>query len=159
MREMLVLLSAAMALSPYQGPPGGADAGKLITLDRDVQQAMVRGNVSFLSRALARDFKFTHADGFVQTKSDVIRLARRTPRYYLRRDVIDPTVELHGSVALVLGNLDVASGPEAKESGNQAYCYSLDYVHLFSRRAGQWQLLSHRTTKMTKSPVPCPNAP
>lgn len=128
---------------------------ELLTLDRRIQAAMVSDDAPFLARALADEFRFTHSDGRVQTKVDVIREAASTPRRYLRREVLNPVAEIHGNVALVLGSLDVASAANPERTQAKAICYTLNYVHLFVRRSGRWQLLSHRTTEMTKQPAPC----
>lgn len=146
------LLAAASALLASTGQ---SDDQQLIALDRQIQQALVTNDTAFLSRTLADDFRFTHGNGGVQDKADVIRMAGRTPRYYLRREVLNPVAEVHGNIALVLGSLDVASGPSPKEPTRDPVCYVLSYVHLFAKRAGRWQLLSHQTTQMTKAPAPC----
>jgi hypothetical protein len=144
---MLLLFLASIV-----GPAGA----KLVALDRRIEAAMVANDRSVLRRSIAPDFRFTHADGSVETKEDVLRSAALKPAYYLRRDVITAAAELHGSFALVFGTLEVASGATAEDpSGTRAVCYTLNYVHAFGMRHGRWRLLSHRTTEMTKPVRPC----
>lgn len=124
---------------------------QLIALDRRIQVAMVANQSSFLRSAIAADFCFTHADGLTESKADVIRTAARTPRYYLRRDVLKARAEVHGKLALVFGSLDVASGPTPTDPPDaKPVCYALNYIHVFVKRQDRWQLRSHRTTKMIK---------
>lgn len=129
----------------------------LIALDRQIQAAMVANDARLLSQKLADDFRFTHGNGSVQDKAAVLRAAAAKPRYYLRRDVISPIAEVHGDIGLVIGNLDVASGPTLREPTRAPVCYALNYVHLYKKRDGRWQLLAHRTTETTKPSGPCPD--
>jgi hypothetical protein len=145
----------ALLLSVAQRPAPISLEQQLVALDRRIQQAMVAGDTAFLSRALTHDFRFTHSTGPVQDKADIVGNAAR--HSYLRRDVLNPVAEVHGKIALVLAGLDVASGPRPTDPATTRgpTCYALNYVHLFVERAGRWQLLSHRTTEMTKRPAPC----
>ena len=137
---MLFLLAVAVS------PPSGEG---LISLDREVQAAMVADDATVLSRDLRADFRFTHFGGEVETKKDVVRTAARKQGDFVSRDVLHPVAEVHGNVGLVLGSLNVMSGH------TKPICYTLNYVHLYLWRAGQWQMVSHRTTEMTKPPAPC----
>ena len=131
-------------------------ANELVALDRRIQTAMVQNQTSVLSRSIADNFRFTHDDGFVETKADVLRSASLMPRYYLRRVVLKSVAEAYGNFGLVIGSLDVASGPAAGDPPEtRAACYTLNYVHVYVKRVGRWQLLSHRTTEMTRLPRAC----
>lgn len=154
--KILFLLSVAVLAQAVNAQPLSMKAAaELIALDRQIQHAMVAGDQVFLSQTLSDDFRFTHADGNVESKTDIIRLAGRQPRYFLRRDVLSPTVERHGSIALVLGTMDIASGPVAQEPDDAKFCYALNFVHLFVMRRGRWQMVSHRTMQITKAEAAC----
>lgn len=143
---MLPVLLAAADSAAYQ----------LVSLDRRIQAAMVTNDAKVLSAAIAADFSFAHADGSVETKRDVIRTAAARPRYYLRRKVLAAAAHIRGRVATVSGTLDVASGRlPGDPPGLIATCYTLTYAHVYVRRIGRWQLLSHRTTAMTIPEHPC----
>jgi hypothetical protein len=117
---------------------------------------MVSNETLVLRRYIADDFRFTHVDGSVETKADVLRTASLKPRYYIRRRVVTAASEVHGRFALVVGSLDVASGRTPEDPPSvQAVCYTLNYVHAYEMRHGRWQLLSHRTTEMTHPEGPC----
>jgi hypothetical protein len=145
---MILLFSTALA------------TGQLVALDRRIQAAMVADDGSILRRYIAKDFRFTHADGTVETKADVLRIAAARPRSYLRRRVVHAGAEIHGRFGLVFGSLDVATGPTRQDPPDtRVVCYALNYMHTYEKRDGRWQLLSHRTTKMTRPERPCAPTP
>jgi len=131
-------------------------AQHLVDLDRHIQRAMVADERPILRRYIAKDFRFTHSDGSIETKADVLRTAAMRPRYYLGRRVVHASAEVHGQIGFVYGSLEVASGRTPGDPpGIRAVCYSLHYVHSYEIRNGRWQLMSHRTTKITKPERPC----
>lgn len=60
---MFLLLAATLA------------ANQLIALDRRIEAAMVADERPALRRCIAKDFRFTDADGSIETKADVLRTA------------------------------------------------------------------------------------
>jgi len=153
---LLILAPGAGQVVSQPRQPVPVDAVMLISLERRVERAMVAGETRFLSEALSNDFQFTHADGAVETKWEVIRLTTQNSKYYLRRDVLNPTVEQHGGVALVSGNLDVFRGPMGDEHRNSGFCYALNFIHVFVMRSRRWWLFSYRTTQLTKAETAFP---
>lgn len=131
-------------------------ANQLIALDRRIQMAMVADERPVLRHYIAKDFRFTHADGSIETKADVLRTAAMRPRFYLRRRVVHASAKVHDRIGLVFGSLDVASGSTPEDPpGTQAVCYSLNYVHTYQMWHGRWQLIRHRTTEITQPERPC----
>src|SRR5690242_15194504 len=98
---------------------------ELVAVDRRIQAAMVSNEAFVLRRYIADDFRFTHANGFVETKADVLRTAALKPQYYIRRRVVRAASEVYGRFGLVVGSLDVASGPTPEDPPSaQAVCYT-----------------------------------
>ena len=119
------------------------------------------GDVKLLERHLGEDLVFTHGwfDGGKETKSNLLANAKKEPpRFYLYRKVSSQVVEMHGDIALVLGRLDVRRLPLAKNKETEQMCYALNYVHLYERRKGVWQFVSHRTAQLVEPSLPCPKA-
>ncbi len=132
---------------------------ELTELDRRIQEAMVSGDVKLLERSLSDDFVFVHGwfKGGTETKPDLLNKATKVPpRIFIHRKVSSQVVEVHGHVALVLGRLDVRRLPWAKNKETEEMCYALHYVHLYERRQGLWQFLSHRTAQSIEPAKPCP---
>ena len=122
-------------------------------LDRQLEEAAVKGDADLLARHLGDDFSFTHVEGTTETKSDYLSRARRIPRrYFFAREVSNQVVEIHGDVALVVGRLDIRGfGPRADPTKTAPSCSAIEYVHLYARRDRQWTFVSNRTTHLVEN--------
>ena len=129
------------------------ESAELLSFDRQWQDAVVAGDVKFLEKRTADDFVFTHGGGtMVDTKADWVRRTKQVPQRQLQRKASNQSVEIHGDIALVFGRLDVRA---ITQTNPNPVCYALEYVHLYSRRKGQWMFLSHRTTLGIGAAHPC----
>jgi Domain of unknown function (DUF4440) len=126
-------------------------------LDRQLEEAAVKGDADLLARHLGDDFSFTHVEGTTETKSDYLSRVRRIPRrYFFAREVSNQVVEIHGDVALVVGRLDIRGfGPRADPTKAAPDCSAIEYVHLYARRDRQWTFVSNRTTHLVEKGHPC----
>ncbi len=141
--------------------PGGVRAqsdtaavkAELASLDRQWQEAVVRGDAEFIDQRTASSFLFTHGGGTQSdTKADWLRITRRVPARFVERKAGSQSVEVHGDVGLVFGRLDIRTAGTA-DAGPR--CYAIAYVHVYARDHGVWMFLSHRTTETLESPRPC----
>ena len=150
---LVVLRSAAIESRPGTQE----DPADLAALDKQLQQAVVDGRADLLERFLSEDFTFTHGEDTKDNKAVWVMRAKQVPRHYLRREVSSQVVELHGDVGLVFGRLDTRGfPPSADPITSIPRCLSLDYVHAYARRNGQWVFISHRTTRVVEESHPCP---
>jgi hypothetical protein len=154
---LLVLAATPSAQQATRAPARSASASTAISTDaaaaevlafeRDMEAAVVRGDVAYLARILAADFTFTHGDGWtiggaplrVDTKSSWLEAVGKQP--YLARDLDSVKVELHGDIAITYGryvakNRNPAAGRER---------FTVWFERVYAKRNGQWQYVSHRT--------------
>src|SRR2546425_6986894 len=87
--------SRPASLVPIGMPaPSAADAAtinEVLAFEREMEAAVVRGDVKFLEKALSDDFTFTHGDGWVQggaplkvdTKATWLQYVAKQPRPYI----------------------------------------------------------------------------
>jgi hypothetical protein len=136
---------------------GKASETELVELDRRIQEAMANGDVKTIEQYVGEDLLFTHGwfQGGTETKQNLLENAKKETRFYVYRKVSSQIVEMHDNVALVLGRLDVRRQPLAKNKETEQMCYALNYVHLYERRKGLWQFLSHRSAQMIEPSLPC----
>lgn len=158
------LFVIATSMSAYQAPAGtagsaGASAGlppptpveaaaiaEVLSFEKTMEEAVVRGDVTFLAAILPADFRFTHGDGWtsggapirVDTKDAWLAAVGKRP--YLTRDLGPVNVELHGDVAITYGRYKMkqTSSPNRGDT-------SVWFERVYAKRNGKWMYLSHRT--------------
>jgi hypothetical protein len=147
----------APSLTPTGVPaPNAADAAaiaEVLAFEKEMEAAVVRGDVKFLERALTSDFIFTHGDGWttggaplkVDTKASWLSYVVKQPPPYLYRELDHVQVELHGNVALTIGRYlylpNSNNPPQAKE---HLYVW---FERVYIKQNGEWKHASHRTVK------------
>jgi len=154
---LLVLAPTVTAQQPNRAPgsrpsaSGAAStdvgAAEVLAFEREMEAAVVRGDVAHLSRILPPDFTFTHGDGWttggapirVDTKSSWLEAVGKQP--YLARDLDSVKVEMHGDIAITYGRY-VAKNREAAAGRDR---FTVWFERVYAKRNGQWQYVSHRT--------------
>jgi hypothetical protein len=137
--------AAARSAAPVAIASGGA--ADVLAFERDIEAAVVRGDVGFLDRACASDFSFTHGDGWttgkpplrVENKAQWLASVAKMP--YLSRDLDSVQVELHGDVAITYGRY-VAKNRSGAAGRTE---FTVWFERVYAYRSGRWQYLSHRT--------------
>jgi hypothetical protein len=122
-------------------------AAEVLAFEREMEAAVVRGDVAFLDRACTVDFSFTHGDGWttggaplrVENKAQWLAAVASAP--YASRDLDSVQVELHGDVAITFGRY--IARYKKGEPGRTKFTVWFERVYV--RRDGRWQFTSHRT--------------
>ena len=144
----LVILGIALAALGTGLRAASGPAADVLAFEREMEAAVVRGDVAFLDRICASDFSFTHGDGWttggpplrVETRAQW--LASVTKRPYLSRDLDQVQVELHGDIAITYGMYRARySAPADPKRAD----FTVWFERVYARRNGQWQYVSHRT--------------
>ena len=151
MRTVIVLVALALALAPAavaaQKAHDDPAAAEVLAFERDVEAAIVRGDVDFMDRACAPTFTFTHGDGWttggaplrVDNRAQWMAVVKSAP--YASRDLDSVRVEMHGDVAITYGRYVArmkGGDPERQQ-------FDLWFERVYVKRNGRWQYLSHRT--------------
>jgi hypothetical protein len=142
------------AVAPQMSNP--ADAARIaevISFEKEMEAAVVRGDVKFLERALSDDYLFTHGDLWttggpplrLDTKQTWIAYVSQQPSPYISRELDSVQVELHGDIAITCGRYRYQPRPNA--SNPNPGRLSIWFERVYAKRNGQWQHLSHRTVR------------
>ena len=122
-------------------------AAEVLEFERDIEAAVVRGDVAFVDAATAPTFTFTHGDGWT-TGGEPIRVDRRTDWLatvakapYESRTLSSVRTEVHGDVVITYGRY-VARFRNGTPGRTQ---FTVWYQRVYAKRDGKWQYLSHRT--------------
>jgi ketosteroid isomerase-like protein len=111
-------------------------AAQLQELDASIDDLASRGQFEQLAGRLADDFRYNHSTGLSQSKNEWLEglkglVGRRT------RVAGSINVELHGDLAVAMGDLDVIW-----TDGRHNYDR---YVRVYRLQDGQWRVVSQRT--------------
>ena len=146
--RIAVMLGLALAGLGTRSTAASGDAGDVLAFERQMEAAVVRGDVKYLDRICASDFSFTHGDGRT-TGGQPLRVENRAQwlasvakRPYLSRDLDRVQVELHGDIAITYGMYRARySAPADPKRAD----FTVWFERVYARRNGQWQYVSHRT--------------
>lgn len=112
------------------------------TINRSIDDAVVKKDISKLKQLYADDFVFTHGTGYVEGKGSWIKDVENPSRKFTSRVHDSTLVELHDNVAIVTGSLAIT-----RSDADALVRYGIRYVRVFTLRNKSWQLISHRTVK------------
>jgi hypothetical protein len=97
-------------------------ATEVLAFEREVEAAIVRGDVAFMERACAPTFVFSHGDGWttggdpfrVDDRAQWLAVVKAAP--YASRELDHVRVEMHGDVAITYGRYvgHIPSSPEGR---------------------------------------------
>ena len=129
-------------------PAAQSAAGtEVLAFEREVNAALVRGDVPYMEKAIAPDFGMVHGDGW--THGDAPSLVddrtsfmkRVSGKIYEAVDIDVQSVEMHGDVAITYGHYvgHIPGSPEGRR------WFSVWYEKVYAKRDGRWVYLSHRT--------------
>jgi len=149
--SVLVLMLGVLASG--QQPPSAMrtpaavskdSAADVLAFEQEMEAAVVRGDVAFLDNICAKDFSFTHGDGWttggaplrVENKEQWLASVGKAP--YQFRDLGSVKVEMHGDIAITYG-MYKAKNKTAKNG------FTVWFERVYAFRNGGWQYVSHRT--------------
>ena len=142
--------SNSAAVIPAKAVPDqSAAAEEVLAFEKEMEAAVVRGDVAYLDRVIPADFNFTHGDGWtsggaplrVDDRMSWLTAVGKQP--YVARDLDSVKVEMHGDVAITYGRY-MAKNRNAAPDRSQ---FTVWFERVYAKRNGQWQYLSHRTVR------------
>ena len=155
---ILVVLALNGAVVAQQRPAGptpqvarheaaGNAGAEVLAFERQIEAAVVRGDVAFVDAASAPTFTFTHGDGWttgdaplrVDNRADWLATVAKAP--YASRVLDSVKTEVHGDVVITYGRY-VGRFKDAAPGRRQ---FTVWYERVYAKRGGRWQYLSHRT--------------
>ena len=147
------VVAAVLVLSSVVVRAEDPAVAEVLKFEREVEAAIVRGDVEFMDRACAPTFTFTHGDGWttggaplkVDTKASWLAYVVKQPPPYLYRELDHVQVELHGNVALTIGRyLYLPNSNNPPQTKEHLYVW---FERVYIKQNGEWKHASHRTVK------------
>jgi hypothetical protein len=138
---------APQRMKAYVDPPITPEGAEVLKFERDMEAAVVRGDVPYIEKISAPDLSFTHGDGWATGSQPLLVDDRATfikrvaSKQYSARDLDHQKVEMHGDIAITYGRYIARNniGPEDRR------WFSVWFERVYAKRNGQWYYVSHRT--------------
>jgi Domain of unknown function (DUF4440) len=139
--------------SKVSGATGGASAADataaadVLAAEKNMEAAVVRGDVAYVDRVSSGDLTFTHGDGWTNGGKPLsvddrkAFLKRVENKQYLVRDLDSVKVEMHGDIAITYGRYIAQN----RTGGADDSWFSVWFERVYAKRDGQWLYVSHRT--------------
>ena len=145
---LLVALTAVAVAARAQTDPLSPE-GEVMVVEERRTQAMVDADVPALESLLADQLRFTHANGNVESKYQVIAALESKNLDYQSIETSGVVVRVYGSAAVVAGTAKV----RLVELGERRRV-DLVYTAVYARsEEGDWQLVAYQSTRSPSPPA------
>ena len=151
MRSVITVLMLVLSIAPGHGQKLATSSKssdaiaklEIEKLERDRNQAIVKGDAAALDRMTSDDYTFVTLLGEMRTKAEIIQGFKSGSFHYESRRISDLNVRVYGDAAVVTGR-SVQSG---KENGKD---YSGDYLftRMYVKRDGRWMTVALQATRI-----------
>ena len=128
-----LLLMICVAVSADDGSQAARNT--LIALDRELDAALVKGDIPALERIYANDYEMVGVDGRISNKKERIERIRSGEDRGIWPHVVDRAARVYGDTGLVLSRIDLPSDHGSMRS-----------VRVFVRHDGRWQVVHTQVT-------------
>jgi ketosteroid isomerase-like protein len=118
---------------------------ELLKVNREYDEALVRGDAAALNRIYGDEFTYTSTDGEVLDKAQQVELIRSGGLKIESGASESVKVRLYGNTAVVLGYFK-AKG----QFKGQAFDSTERYTSVWVKRGGRWQLVAEQGTLVPK---------
>jgi hypothetical protein len=112
----------------------------LLDFEKNIENAVVNTDISFLQSAYADDFKFKHGTGNRSTKESWLKDVVDNKGKFLSRKVDASEAELHDNIGITEGTITVTRADRS---------YTIRYVRAYRKKGNTWELFMHRTVEET----------
>lgn len=118
---------------------------ELLKINKEYDEALVRGDVVALERIFGDEFIYTSTSGEAVNKSQQLELLRSGTMKLASGASEDVQVRLYGNVAVVIGSFKAKGQFKGK-----AFDSIERYTSVWVKRAGRWQLVAEQGTLVSK---------
>ena len=145
----LCLVAGSLAFGRMQavvGPPVQADRGTekaIEQLERDRQDAFIRGDADALDRATADAYTTVSPGGVLADKAQMMKNIRARKTQVLSVTLEDLSARVYGDTAILTGiyrDTHITDGQKSAANSR--------FIRVFTRTAGGWQAVAYQQTAL-----------
>jgi ketosteroid isomerase-like protein len=142
MRFIVSVIVTVGVLLPVFSFAGEAEQ-KVRALEVARRSALVAGDEAGLKRIMASRMTYTHSNGLVQTREQLIHMLRDNKVAYLKFDVGEAHVVEFHSVVVVTGAQKIQLRFEGSEFASRSR-----YTVVYAETDGMWQVVAYQSTPL-----------
>ena len=141
----VIITMASLAITQKnRASPVPNDTGTkadILDLEKERNQAVIRGDAAALERMTSDDYTFITLRGELRTKAEIVAGFKTGSFHYESRQISDLNVRVYGTSAVVTGR----SIQKGSENGKD---YSGDYrfTRVYVKQDGRWQTVALQAT-------------
>ena len=139
---VVALFPFLVALAERSVAQGKSEEEVVRQLERDWSAAAAHNDAEAYGRVLADDFIGHWADGSTTTKREEIEMLRSAKVSYSENRVIDMSIRIFDSTAIVTGRNTETSVIEGKDATG-----IYNFTDIFLKRSGHWQIVASQTAR------------
>ena len=121
------------------------DAGVLLRMEREWNEALRTRDVAWFERSLADDVTDTSSgDGSLHTKAEDIEALKADKTVYESLELSDLKARVEGSAGVVTGVNHI----RGRDEQGQAFDVRLSFTDTYIKRGGRWQVWASQHTRV-----------
>jgi ketosteroid isomerase-like protein len=115
-------------------------------LEKQINAAVVSGDLHVFERLLADDFTHTNQSGIFRTKAQWLANHKPGQSPYVAYDVDDLKIRLYGDTAVVTA----CTTPKGRDSKGSPITGRYRYLRVWAKRDGQWRAVAFQGTRISQ---------
>ncbi len=144
----LMFVMAITTVVSTQQRQGTGDEQRLLQLERDWAQAMIKGDVGFMERTAHPDYTFVSPDGRLVTRSEDLADLKSGAYKAESATVDDVKVRVYGGDTAVVTGRTVLKGTYKGQDISGEYRFTDTFV----KDKGEWRCVATQSTRVAKQP-------
>ncbi len=121
---------------------------EIMNLEKSRFIAMLHKDSAALSKILDPDLVYTHSNGAADSKSSFINSIMKGTLEYYAIEIKNIKATVAGEVAWITGTLQM----NVKAFGNITPDLSINYLDIYSRHNGRWQMVAWHSARLNPPP-------
>lgn len=139
----LIVLAACQSAWALPHREKGEIHKEIEALEQQWRQAIVTNNIREMNRLLADDYIGITSNGTVENKQQALAQRSAGTIRIARLDLTDTRVRVYGDTAVVTSQAQVEGSNGTSDIGGQ-----YRYTRVYTRRMGQWKIVSFEASRM-----------
>jgi ketosteroid isomerase-like protein len=140
---LLLLALAVPGEARAKEPAAPTPEAELLQSEQRRYRAMVDADAPALEALLGEEVRFTHSNGRVQSRADLLGSLASGALDYLSIRTRDEAVRLYGDAGVVSGAAEI----EVRAAGGPKQALRLLFTAVYAKQGGGWRLVAYQSTR------------